>query len=177
MDGNTDARRWEKAIRLRRQQSAEESIKDSSVSQSMGTTLEYTPAAAIESKKAQGRCVRQRTQEQLIGLFLRLVCTSHEPRGSNVITLVLQRKSAQKGLGLTLGTYVDRWRNDDGSISVDEREKDLSYHRVDGIKSGSIAERQGILLGDVILELNGTCMLALFRCDRSFACRPKLARI
>ena len=28
MDGNTDARRWEKAIRLRRQQSAEESIKE-----------------------------------------------------------------------------------------------------------------------------------------------------
>ena len=127
-------------------------------------------------KKGAGQ-VRKATQEQLIGLFLRLVCTSHEPRESNVITLVLQRKSAQKGLGLTLGTYVDRWRNDDGSISVDEREKDLSYHRVDGIKSGSIAERQGILLGDVILELNGTCMLALFRCDRSFACRPKLARI
>ena len=83
---------------------------------------------------------------------------SHGPR--NIATLVLQRKSTQKGLGLTLGTYVDRWRNDDGSISVDEREKDLSYHRVDGIKSGSIAERNGIQLGDVILELNGTSVLA-----------------
>ena len=59
MDGNANARRWEKAIRLRRQQSAEESIKATSVSQSMGTTLEYTPAAATDSEKAQGRCVKK----------------------------------------------------------------------------------------------------------------------
>jgi hypothetical protein len=126
---------------------AEETIKTTSESpraQNSGTTLEYTPKAIDTNTKAP---------------------QSHQRRGSldffaknkdEQIIVVLQRKNLQKGLGLTLGTYVDRWRLDDGTMSAgDDQEKELSYQRVDGIKAGAIADKNGIQIGDVILEING----------------------